>query len=164
MPFPQPAEFSQKWVRSNYSLLVRVANQPIGKKEKFARELQTVTLQTVLVKCTWLHHNVCVCFNLSSLAFVKTSLSFWRQMLRFIANGGIVRIIVIENIFSTLPICQAPCSGLYVYFLIKSSLQISEAGTVTLSNLQRWEMTLNLIPELVLLTPRWYSYNILFNK
>ena len=55
-------------------------------------------------------------------------------------------------------------SPAYVYFLIKSSLRISEAGTVTLSNLQRWKMTLNLIPELVLLTPRWHSYSILFNK
>ena len=49
-------------------------------------------------------------------------------------------------------------------FSHQSSLRISEAGTVTLSNLQRWKMTLNLIPELVLLTPRWHSYSILFNK
>ena len=57
----------------------------------------------------------CFSFNLSSLGFCK-NLFFWWQMLRFIAHGGIVRIIFTENIFWTLPICPAPRSGLCVYF------------------------------------------------
>ena len=125
----QPEMSKIKWLTTGEN------GQPAnwGGKKDICKGASLVMLQTVLIKCTWLHHNVFF-FNLSSLGFCK-NLFFWWQMLRFIANGGIVRIIFTENIFWTLPICPAPCSGLCVYFLIKSSLRLSEAGTVTLSNL-----------------------------
>ena len=193
MPFPQPTEFSQKWARSNYSLLVRMANQPIGKKKKKKRDnmpntllraaaaaaakllqlcptlcdpidssppgspvpgiLQAKTLKWVAISFsnTWKWK-----VKVKSLSRVRLLGTPWTAAYQAPPSMGPSR----QEFWSGLPL-PSPAS---VYFLTKSSLRISEAGTVTLSNLQRWKMTLNLIPELVLLTPRWHSYSILFNK